>query len=213
MNHPRSTLTFRAALWAGLFGWCILLAGCSQPTTTSVVQSPSEIADLESRPTNLKTTLFQGISLPVADQGPHSASGAVASGFDRNPIGASLAAVQATVRMSVATDTQWVLVGQQMLAPGLGRDAWATARSQISVTDPIAINAPKIADYRVVNYTPDRADVAIYTVQSDGSITRNSATVIWQAGDWKLLLPTQPQSSPVATVTDLPTNLIPLSLQ
>ncbi|MFE3228577.1 hypothetical protein [Nocardia sp. NPDC059228] len=213
MNHPPSTLTSRATLWAGLLGRCILLAGCSQPTTTSVVQPPSEIVNLESRPTNLKTTLFQGISLPVADQGPHSASGAVASGFDRNPIGASLAAVQTTVRMSVATDSQWVLVGQQMLAPGLGRDAWATARSQISITDPIAVNAPKIAGYRVVNYTPDHAEIAIYTIESDHSITRNTATVVWQIGDWKLLLPTQPQSSPVTTVAELPTNLIALPLQ
>ncbi|MGW5110589.1 hypothetical protein [Nocardia sp. NPDC004123] len=213
MNHPPSTLTFRATLWAGLVGWGILLAGCGQHPSNAVVHNPPEIIDLEARPTNLKAMLFQGISLPVADQGPHIASDAAASGFDRNPIGASLAAIQATVRISVATDSQWVIVGQRMLAPGLGRDAWATARSQISITDPIAVNAPKIAGYRVVNYTPDRADVVIYTVQSDGSITRNSATVVWQAGDWKLLLPAQPQASPVAAVTDLPTNLVPLSLQ
>ncbi|MFE3757941.1 hypothetical protein ACFXO9_26840 [Nocardia tengchongensis] len=211
MNYPPSTFAGRLIVGVGLIGWVFLLAGCGRPSV-DVTPGATEPVDTEAPPTNLKTTVFQGISLPVADQGPCDSTGAVVSGFDRNPVGASLAAINATVRMSIAPDGEWTLIGQQMLAPGLGRDQWATARSQISITKPITANAPRIAGYHVVAYTPDRAEVAIFTIQSDRSLTRNAATVIWRVGDWKLLLPNQSRSSPVETVTALPANIVPLQL-
>lgn len=210
MNHL-SRLFLRAVFGAGVIGWALLCAGCTRHTTNAE-PGGTDTPHLDAPPTNVKAILFQGISLPVADQGPHDQAGAVVSGFDRNPIGAALAAIHATVRMSVATDSQWAIIGQQMLAPGAGRDAWAVARAQISITDPIATNPPTIAGYRVVNYTPSDADVDIYTVQPDRSITRNNAHVIWQNSDWKLLLPNQSRSSSVTAVVSLPVDLIRLSL-
>ncbi|MEV6096187.1 hypothetical protein [Nocardia sp. NPDC051981] len=211
MRYSPSTVMGKLTLSAGLLGSTILLAGCSHHSTDPT-PGTATTANIDSRPSNLKKIAFQGISLPVADQGPRDTSGAVVSGFDRNPVGASLAAINATVRISVATDSEWALIGQRMLASGPGRDAWAIARSQISITDPITASALRIAGYRVVNYAPDRAEIAIFTIQSDQSLTRNTATVIWQDGDWKLLLPGHPQSSLVQTVTALPSNLIPLPL-
>ncbi|MFE3795777.1 hypothetical protein KHQ06_24455 [Nocardia tengchongensis] len=198
-------------LSAGLLGSSILLAGCSHHSTDPV-PGTATTANIDAPPSNLKANVFQGISLPGADQGPRNNSGAVVSGFDRSPVGAALAAINTTVRISVATDSEWAPIGQRMLASGPGRDAWAIARSQISITDPITANAPRIAGYRVATYTADRAEIAIFTIQSDQSLTRNAAIVIWQLGDWKLLLPSQLQTSPVQTVTALPSNLIPLPL-
>ena len=211
MRYQPSTLISTLALSAGLIGSTILLTGCSNHSSVPA-QGITPPANINYRPAGLKATVFQGISLPVAEQGPRVYSGAVASGFDQSPVGAALAAINATVRISVAPDSEWALIGQRMLAPGPGRDAWAIARSQISITDPITANVPKIAGYRVVTYDPDRADVAIFTIQSDQSITQNTATVLWQDGDWKLLLPGRPQTSPVHTVTVLPSGLIPLPL-
>ncbi|MRH92954.1 hypothetical protein GFY24_37000 [Nocardia sp. SYP-A9097] len=211
MNHPVALIS-RTAFGLGMFVWAILCAGCAQRATS---EGPGALAapDFEARPTNLKSVPFQGISLPVADQGPRNYAGAVVSGFDHNPIGASLAAIHATVRISVAADSQWVTIAQQMLAPGLGRDAWAVARAQISVTGPATADGLTIAGYRIVSYIPAAADIDIYAVQADRSITRNRANVVWQRGDWKLLLLTQPQSSPVTTVAALPDELIALPRQ
>ncbi|MEU6585886.1 hypothetical protein [Nocardia sp. NPDC046763] len=211
MRYSPSTVIGKLTLSAGLLGSTILLAGCSHHSTDPA-PGTATTANIDAQPSNLKATVFQGISLPVADQGPRDNSGAVVSGFDRSPVGAALAAINATVRISVATDSEWALIGQRMLAAGPGRDAWAIARSQISITDPITASAPRIAGYRVVIYAADRAEIAIFTIQSDQSLTRNAAIVIWQDGDWKLLLPGHLQSSPVQTVTALPSNLIPLPL-
>ncbi|MFB7718216.1 hypothetical protein [Nocardia sp. NPDC056100] len=191
--------------------WALLCAGCTQHVTSPGPSATAD-ADLNERPANLKSVLFQGISLPVANQGPRSQDGAVVSGFDRGPIGAALAAIQATVRISVATDSQWAAIGQQMLAPGLGRDAWAVARAQISITAPITGTAPLIGGYRIVHYSSTDAAVDIYTTQSDRSITCNTAQVIWQGNDWKLLLPNQPHSAAVTAVPALPADAIALPL-
>ncbi|WP_378741164.1 hypothetical protein [Nocardia brasiliensis] len=154
-------------------------------------------------PTALRWQSFQGVNLPVAQEGPRRLDSAVATGFDRGPAGAALAAIHSTVRMSIATDSQWPLVGQRMLATGRGRDRWATARAQISITAPIATGAPKVLGYTVTRYVLDAADVEIYSIHPDDSVIRNSTRVIWQDDDWRLLLPENPTASPM-TAVDLP---------
>ncbi|MFX0578798.1 hypothetical protein [Nocardia nepalensis] len=159
-------------------------------------------------PTGLRWQSFQGVDLPVADQGPNRTEVPVASGFDRSPAGAALAAIHSTVRMSIATDSQWPTVGQRMLAEGPGRDSWATARAQISITAPITNGAPKVAGYVITYYTLDATDVDIYTIHPDNSITRNNAHVLWQGGDWRLHLPEDATSPPVTTAAVLPADLV-----
>ncbi|MFD4407564.1 hypothetical protein ACFWPH_32845 [Nocardia sp. NPDC058499] len=184
------------------------LAACGSPdpgpTTT-----PSS-AEVRS-PTGLRWHTFQGVELPIADQGPDRIDGAVAAGFDRNQAGAGLAAIHASVRMSVATDPQWPRVGQQMLAPGPGRDAWATARAQISITDPIADGPPKILGYRITGYTDTAADVQVYAAYPDNSATCQTIRVLWHAGNWRLHVPINPTTAPVTAVTAPPIDLIPLT--
>jgi len=154
---------------------------------------------------------FQGIDLPLAEEGPRHTGGPTVSGFDRSPAGAALAAIHATVRMSVATDDDWTLVGQRMLAPGPGRDGWAVARAQISITGPVAHGAPKMLGYKVSRFDTDAAQVDIYSVHPDTSLTRNSAQVLWQGEDWRLLLPDRPDSTPVAAVPAPPPDMVALT--
>lgn len=128
------------------------LPACSDEDTSESAQ-PSATATV-TVPTGLRWQTFQGVDLPVADQGPRHTDGPVASGFARSPAGAALTAIHATVRISIATDNQWPAVGQRMLAPGPGRDSWATARAQISITTPITSGAPKVLGYVIPRYTP-----------------------------------------------------------
>ncbi|WP_051194500.1 hypothetical protein [Nocardia jiangxiensis] len=155
--------------------------------------------------------MFQGITLPIADQGPHHDDGTVAAGFEHSPAGAALAAIQASVRMSVATDIQFPAVGQRMLAPGPGRDAWAVARAQVSITAP-ADTPPLLLGYCVRSYTPARAEIAIYARQPDNSLTCNSETVLWQSRDWKLLLPDQLRTQAITSVPTTPADMVVLAL-
>ncbi|MGC4989877.1 hypothetical protein [Nocardia salmonicida] len=183
-------------------------AGCGTTDTDHTATSTTTPAPLI--PSGLSWRTWQGIELPVAQQGPRVIDGAAASDFDRSPVGAALAAIHATVRMSVAPDGQWALVGQRMLAPGPGRDKWATARAQVSITSPAIDTVPTILGYVIANYTVTEARIDTYATYPDHSITRNSATVVWADG-WRLLLPDPVVESPVTAVDSVPASMVPLN--
>ncbi|TLG01719.1 hypothetical protein FEK35_23760 [Nocardia cyriacigeorgica] len=159
-------------------------------------------------PTGLRWASYQGVELPFADQGPARMDGPVVGGFEHSPAGAALAAIHATVRISVAPDSDWAVIGHQMLAPGPGRDAWALARAQISITTPITDGAPKILGYTLAHYSPDTAAIDIYSLHPDNSLTRNHTQLTWQASDWRLHLPDTPTANPVSEATAPPADLI-----
>ncbi|WP_280445106.1 hypothetical protein [Nocardia brasiliensis] len=151
------------------------------------------------------------MDLPVTDQGPRSLDGAVARGFDHGPVGAALAAIHSTVRMSLATDNQWAKVGQHMLAPGPGRDHWATLRLQISITSLPTRDIPTLLGYRITHYASAAADVEIYSLFPDNSLTCNRAQVIWHDEDWRLLLPDNPMTNPVSSIDRPPAEMVALT--
>ena len=156
------------------------------------------------------------MSIPIADQGPHTTIPIAAPhGFDHNGPGAALAAINATVRMSVAADDQWGTVADHLIAPGPARDAWAVNRVRLSITAPVAEAAPRICGYEMTRYTPQRAAVSIVTRQRDNSLTANAASVVWSAaGDWQLQLPDpSAQTAPVTAIDTLPASMIALKGQ
>ncbi|MEU6559260.1 hypothetical protein [Nocardia nova] len=212
MHQPHPRHTSLTAL-IGLVGISVL-TGCTTPEHPA---GPSRAAappvDIHAAPTDLKTTVFRGITLPVAAQGPRQITGAVATGFARTPAGAALAAIHATVRMSLASDDQWDAVGQRMLAAGPQRQAWAIARAQKQLTTVEGARPPVIVGYRIARYSPGRADTEIYSRQPDASLTCNAATVIWEADDWKLLLPNDSHAAPVTAPTVLPADMISLPIR
>ncbi|MGW5456597.1 hypothetical protein [Nocardia sp. NPDC003979] len=161
-------------------------------------------------PTGLSWRTYQGIDLPTAVEGPRVVDGATATDFDRSPAGAALAAIHTTVRISVAPDGQWAAVGQRMIAPGPGRDAWATARAQISITTPATDAVPKILGYVVAAYTDTEAQIQTYSIYPDNSTTRNTATVIWATDGWRLRLPDTVTESPVTAVDSIPNDMVAL---
>ncbi|MET7772089.1 hypothetical protein [Nocardia sp. NPDC005366] len=185
------------------------LFACGTDTPSEPTRLPATV-DTTAPPTGLRWQPFQGVDLPVTDQGPHRVDGAVATGYEHSPAGAAVAATQATVRASIATDAQWPQIGARMLTPGTGRDRWATARAQISITTPIAEGAPRLLGYVLTRYSPEAAEVEIYSLHPDNSLTRNHAAVLWLYEDWRLALPDPASGTPppVTAVTVPPPDLV-----
>lgn len=178
----------------------VLLAGCGEdPTTTTEAAGP----DLGRAPASVSWQTYQGMKLPVgAEDGPKDTSSAAAHGYSQTPQGAALAAINAQVRMSVATDTDWSKVAAVVLATGPGKDHWVLNRAQVSVVGGVDETAPKISGYKVNSYSPDKAEVAVYSTFPDNSVSEAKATVIWFAHDWRLQLPDP--AAKVVTISEVP---------
>ncbi|MGY1898408.1 hypothetical protein [Nocardia gipuzkoensis] len=210
MNSFRThRTTSAAALAVAVLLTAAGLLACGSANHSEIGETTSDA--LAAAPTGLRWQPFQGVDLPVGKEGPRHIDQPAATGFDRSPAGAALAAIHATVRMSIATDSQWPIVGQRMLAPGSGRDAWATARAQISITTPITDRPPKVLGYVITRYTLDATDVEVYSIHPDNSLTRNHTSVVWHGDDWRLQLPDNPTTAPVTAVTVPPPDLVALT--
>ncbi|WP_157186607.1 hypothetical protein [Nocardia jiangxiensis] len=207
MNYSKGLTTSGVLLT--VVGAGLLAVGCS-----STAHSPvgATRPDIHTAPTHVRWTDFQGVQVPVADQGPQRIDGVVATGYDSSPQGAALAAIESTVRMSIADDSQWTKAGQQLLVAGPGRDRWATARVQVSIAGPVReVAAPHLLGYTVTDYSPAKADIAIFTRQVDGSLTSNAARVIRHNSTWLLDLPAKPGMPSVSAVARTPQDMVNLA--
>ncbi len=187
------------------------LTGCgsedgpaAQSSTTPAPTAP---------PSDVSWTTFSGVQVPCADQGPKNCYGSAPTGFDHTGAGAALAAISATIRMSIANDQVWPTVVGTLVAPSAARDKWSIDRVRISITGPVATDrAPKVEGYTIDSYTPQAATVCIITRQPDESLTRTTSTVRWSvAGDWLLELPpTDSTTSRVQAIDTAPADMIAL---
>ncbi|WP_280421394.1 hypothetical protein [Nocardia carnea] len=177
---------------------CLLLSvvtGCGSEHADRVGERPA--ADLSAVPAGVVWVDYQGVKVPVGDDGPHTYTPAAATGFTPTPQGAALAAIVHTVRMSLAPDEHWASVAQHELAMGPGKDEWASSRVLLSIqTGADPATAPRVRGYTITDYSARRARVDIYTSFPDGSIAANSATVVWVAEDWRLELPSPGSAEP-----------------
>ncbi|WP_308127720.1 hypothetical protein [Gordonia paraffinivorans] len=159
-------------------------------------------------------TSFAGVKVPCAEEGPkNNRYQAVPTGYAHTGAGAALAAISATIRMSVADDTTWPNVVGTLVVPSAARDQWSINRVQLSITQPVPKDqAPKVIGYTVESYAPDRATVGIITRQVDDSITKTTADVKWVAGgDWLLELPpVDNTTNRVQALADPPADMIHL---
>lgn len=168
--------------------------------------------DLSEPPSGVRWQSFQGVALPHTDQGPKTEDGGAATGFDRTPPGAAVAAITHTVRLSVASDSQWPKVVAAEVIPSTARDEWSVARVQLSITGPADPEyAPRLLGYRITEYTEQRSAVDVYTEYSDGSRAVNHTVVEWYAEDWRLRLPeSESTARPVDAIDELPTDIVTL---
>ena len=198
----------RAWIAVGLLAAALATACSSGGTEATDTAAPttSTAPDPSAPPTGVRWQDYQGIALPVGDQGParNPGSGPV-GGFTHDPQGAALAALQQTVRISVAPDYQWPSVVN-------ARDSFAVNRQLISITAPPAADErPSIAGYRITDYTAERAALTIYTTFPDESIAASDTAVLWSGEDWRLLLPEPGDTTVrVRSITEVPAEATPL---
>ncbi|GAB2688182.1 hypothetical protein [Nocardia thraciensis] len=205
--HAVHPLRLRRAA-AGVLGVAVLAAaGCGGGE-----HGDTSNPDPARPPSGVRWQPYQGVALPVTDQGPRNDSDGAATGFDRTPAGAAVAAITHSVRLSVATDSQWSTVVARELVPGPARDEWSVNRVQLSITAPAAEQyAPRVLGYRVLGFTGDRSSVDVYTEYSDGSRAVNHTTVEWFDEDWRLRLPESGATArPVDSIAELPTDIVTL---
>lgn len=186
----------------------VAITACGDDSSTS-----SETPDPYAPPTNVTWTTFGGVSIPCAAQGPADCPSVAPRGYQHSGAGAALAAISATIRISVATDSDISRVLGMLVAPNDARDEFAVNRQLVSITTPIPEGkAPQVLGYVLDDYTPTRAQVAIITRQPDRSLTSNTAVVTWSAEqDWRLELPATVTASRVSVLAAVPAeNFIPL---
>lgn len=195
MRHPAALLA--AAAVAAL----VAVTGCGSNDPEDKPASPA-VPDISRPPAGLHWQQWHGVSLPVGrDDGP-TRSDVAASGFSRTPQGAALAAIQHSVRVSLAPDADWTTVAARSLVSGPGKDEWVRSRVLVSVTGTDPATVPTITGYQLRDWNPDRAGVTVYTTYPDHSVLASDAVVVWTAQDWRLLLP-DPASKTV-TQRDIP---------
>ena len=189
----------------GMLGVAMLAAGCGGGDGDSR-------PDPARPPSGVRWQPYQGVALPVTDQGPNHDSNGAATGFEHDAPGAAVAAITHSVRLSVAPDNQWSAVVAGELVPGPARDDWSVDRVQLSLTGPAAPEyAPRVLGYRVTAYTEASSTVDVYTEYSDGSRAVNHTMVEWFAGDWRLRLPDADATArPVDAIDQLPADAVTL---
>ncbi|MFB8006995.1 hypothetical protein [Nocardia sp. NPDC056000] len=190
---------------------CVLTAcgglGGGGVTTTNIAPP-----DPARAPADVHWEAFQGIQLPIgAHDGPTKLS-TTAAGYSHTPQGAALAAVNLSVRLSLAPDAAWPEIASQSLMPGPAKDSWVLSRAQISITAPAnPAVAPRISGYKIPAYDPLRTEVTIYTTYPDASIAATRQTVQWSAEDWRLTLPDPTSKTPtVQSIPSIPTDAVKL---
>ncbi|WP_245671412.1 hypothetical protein [Nocardia amamiensis] len=168
--------------------------------------------DLAASPTNVRWQPFQGVPLPVTDQGPKSTADGAATGFEHSPRGAGIAAVTHSVRLAVAADTQWAKVAAREVVPGPAKDEWAINRVQLSITGPASPEfAPRLLGYKITGYTEQNSTVDVYTEYSDRSTAVHHTAVEWFGEDWRLRLPDPGSTArPIDSIDALPTDIVKL---
>ncbi|CAM3318433.1 Lipoprotein [Williamsia muralis] len=213
-SHLRGHRGGRAPLTvlvAALLAVVLAVAGCGGGDSGKDTSPQPTPVRLDAPPTNLTWTSFNGMSIPQADQGPRTPDQLAPRGFEQSPPGAALAAINATIRMSVATDTQWPQIVRTLLAPGPTRDAFIASRIQLSTTDPVpAGQAPRVLGWQVTEFTPQQTNVDVFTQLPDQSLTVNHTTVVWTGfADWGLLLPEAATTTPaVQTISAVPAGAV-----
>lgn len=207
MSHTR--IRARDAIAATLAAAVLALTGCSGSSEESAAPT-STAPDPARPPASVHWESWQGIKLPVsAKDGPLKTATGAATGYSRSPQGAALAAIQHSVRIATAPDSSWATIARLSLADGPGKDEFVMNRALVSVTKVDAATAPRITGYKVTEFSPDRAQVLVFTSYPDNSVLATQTVVTWVYKDWRLVVPEQATKTNTA-VTQVPADAVHL---
>ncbi|WP_330185948.1 hypothetical protein OHB26_38805 (plasmid) [Nocardia sp. NBC_01503] len=192
----------------------LIAVGCGghdDHTSTATTSAPPP--DPARPPALVRWEPWQGVRLPISSvDGPARTSTDAAAGYSHTPQGAALAAIQNTVRISIAPDNSWALVAHTLLGDGPGKDDFVLNRVQYSITGPAAPDyTPTLRGYTITRYGADRSEITVYSSYPDNSLMANATVMAWQYGDWRLILPDPAgKTTVVSAIADLPADLVRL---
>lgn len=155
------------------------------------VAPPVDVSIPSTTPPGLVWSVFAGVWEPThPTAGPLHVTGAVASGYERSPLGAVIAAQQIETRAAAAPQGGWRAVTLAQVVPGPIRARYLQQRANVSDAAPAGGWGQPVA-FRYVTWTPDQAVVQLL-VHFAGRQDYQGATFTmrWQDSDWKLLLDT-----------------------
>ncbi len=139
------------------------------------------------------------LSLPTSPlYGPKVNDGTVMAGYQHSPTGALFADADNHGLFSISPN--WLAVTRSAVADTPGRVAFIKLRAPYGVApNPSPGQLTQLAGYNFVSYTPDRAIFQLLREGVDGSFTTSTDTMIWQNGDWKILLQSNGEGAPIAS--------------
>jgi hypothetical protein len=227
-TDPGKPDTEQASTWKLVVtGGCLALAvtGCltyvlhdrpsSARTTTAqpmVAQAKPPTIVIPEPPSDITWELVSGETIPVSlSVGPIKADGPVRYGFAHTPAGAALAAMNIAIRYAFTPGDGWLQVTQRQVEPGKARDGFIAARRNLTDLTPPDGGLGQVAGYRLIDYNPYRARIAIAFAFASGVRQTYPATVEWRDGDWRLVLAPDGNPGPHPVPVDGLTGFIPLS--
>jgi hypothetical protein len=189
------------------------LSPSARPSTAGTPSSSPPALDQTvpvSAPKGITWALFQGVALPSSrTSGPARVAGPVHAGYAHTPVGALLAAQQVGARYLISPGAAWRRVVEQQVLPGVGRDAFVNARSEVSTTDVPAGTYGQTAGFRFVTYSQDAAVIQFVSRFPNGTLQVTTTTVRWSQGDWKLELQPDGGTSPNAQAVSTLAGFVP----
>lgn len=160
--------------------------GCQPTDTTQQVPTAA--------PPGVRWELFQAIALPTsATAGPLVQHGERRSCYAHTPVGAMIAALQISARLTYSS--QWRVILDQQVVDGPGKTALARERASTGASPPLpAGEVAQVAGFRFITYSADTAVISLLLRLAPSTYAESTLTVKWQDGDWRLEL--QPDGSP-----------------
>lgn len=176
----------------------LLLAGCGDNNSGSS-------SNLSSAPEILSWVSVNGVWVPLsANDGPSGGTTAF-TGFGHSPQGAGIAAINQSVQLSTALDSEWPSILSVVVMPGEARDTYAAYRALISVTSPVDESVvPTILGYGISEYGDNAATVKVYQRYPDESLGSSTVHMAWNGEDWRIDLPPAGSQNMVESLSSLP---------
>lgn len=148
---------------------------------------------------------IKGFELPTADAGPKNPKDTPPSGYTHDAFGSMLAATHLSIALDLADQKTFGMVVNKATINDDGRKQWVAARVGIEIGPVQKDRIPTLKAWTaIVSSDHNTSEVLLYWQQYDGSITEQRRDMVWQADDWKIKLPHNPQQPVLRAVTEIP---------
>lgn len=171
-------------------------APSTTPTKSTATALPDQTVPVTAPPATWITVAT--LSLPTSPlYGPKVNDGTVMAGYQHSPTGALFATTDNRGRFALVRD--WKTATLSAVADTPGRAVFLAQRQSLGTITPTPGEFTQLAGFNFVSYTPDRAVIQILSLATNGSYTSDVDTVIWENGDWRLLLSAAGDTPPLTS--------------